>query len=135
MGGKRNVVIIIIVCELAVGCAFALGEGLAQRSMLRESRVRMDGMQAMLLADRISEEEKIGHLLERGCTAQALQSLSYREDSDLRLLSEFMSRNLDDSAMGYIASQDPEVLRYLKTFKSKYGSAWREPECGSPVSM
>jgi hypothetical protein len=127
---RRNVAIafaVVVVCILS----FLIGDSVGQRSMRKPVRIQVDGVQAMLLVDRLVEERKIKSLLARGCATEAMSALDHNENSDLRLLAEFVNGDLDRSALTYITTQAPNILDELKTFKSKYGNTWREPECNN----
>jgi hypothetical protein len=57
--------------------------------------------------------------------------VDHHENSDLKLLAEFVNGDLDRPAITYITNQAPNILDELRTFKSKYGNTWREPECSN----
>ena len=112
--------------------SFVIGESIGQRSMRRPFSIQLDGVQAMLLIDRIVEERKIKSLLARGCASEAMTVVDINENSDLKLLAEFVNGKLDHPTLAYITRQDPNILEELGTFKSKYGSTWQEPDCRNP---
>lgn len=85
----------------------------------------------MLLVDRIVEERKEKSLLAHGCATEAMTMVDHHENSDLKLLAEFVNGDLDRPTITYITNQAPNILDELRTFKSKYGNTWREPECSN----
>jgi hypothetical protein len=125
---RRNLFFALTIVIIAT-LAFAIGESLGQRSMLKQAGVQLDGVQAMLLFDRIVEERKIKSLLAHGCATEAMTAIDHDENSDMKLLAEFANEKLEQSTITYIANRDPNLLKELKTFKSKYGNTWPEPEC------
>lgn len=122
----RNVFIAMMAIAIA---AFVIGDSIGQRSMRKPVRIQVDGLQAMLLVNRIVEERKIKALLAGGCATEAMTAVDHYENSDLKLLTEFVNGNLDEGTITYITNQAPNILNELKTFKSKYGNTWREPQC------
>ena len=127
----RRTMIFTLAVVIVAALSFGIGESLGQRSMLRSLKVQLDGVQAMLLVDRIVEERKVKSLLAHGCATEAMTMVDHHENSDLKLLAEFINGNLDRSAITYITNQAPNILNELRTFKSKYGNTWREPECSN----
>jgi hypothetical protein len=124
----RNVILAFVIAAATIS-SFVIGDSIGQRSMRKPIRIQVDGVQAMLLVDRIVDERKIKSLLAHGCATEAMTMVDHQENSDLKLLSEFVNGDLDLPALTYITNQSPDILNELKTFKSKYGNTWREPEC------
>jgi len=116
---------------VAAALSFVIGDSFGQRSMLRQAHVQVEGIQAMLLVDRIVEERKIKSLLMRGCTKEAITAVDINENSDLKLLASYLAKELDQGTIDYINHHDPNMLNELKTFKSKYGDKWPVVECNS----
>jgi hypothetical protein len=114
---------------VAIALSLAAGESLGQRSMLKGLKIQLDGVQAMLLADRIIEERKLKSLLARGCTTDALNAVNITENSDMKLLAEFVGANLDQPSLQYISSRSPGFLDEVKSFKSSYRVSWSEVTC------
>jgi hypothetical protein len=100
--------------------------------MLRPLGIQVDGVQAMLLIDRIVEERKVKSLLAQGCATEAMRAVDINENADLKLLGEFVNGKLDRPTLDYITHQSPNILEELRTFKSKYGTTWQEPVCKNP---
>jgi hypothetical protein len=127
---RRNVYLSVSAILIAF-ISFAIGESLGQRTMLKQASIQLDGVQAMLLFDRIGKERKIKSLLERGCLTAATSTLDHDENVDMNLLAEFVRGRLDQPSITYIANRDSNILNELKTFKSKYGNTWSEPTCNN----
>jgi hypothetical protein len=125
---RRSLVFIVVAIVLAI-VAFGVGQSLGQRSALRQSNVQLDGVQAMLLVDRILEERKLQSFLTRGCLTEATSAVDINISSDLRLLAEFANSGLDQPTEAYIAKRDPHILKEARALKSKYGHSWPEVEC------
>jgi hypothetical protein len=113
----------------AVGLSFAVGESLGQRSMVKQMRINLDGVQAMLLADQIVERRKVRSFLIGGCRTEALEEIDFTENAEMKLLAEFVTSNLDKSSLEYINSRNPNFLDEIRTFKSKYPSKRPEVSC------
>ena len=125
---RRTVIFVFAALVIAI-LSIGLGESLGERTMLKGVRKQLDGVQAMLLVNRIGDERKIKSLLARGCASAAAIEVDHSENSDMKLLAEFLNGKLDQPTIRYIANQDPNLLKELKKFKSKYGNPWQEPEC------
>jgi hypothetical protein len=127
---RRNVILAFGIVAVAIS-SFVIGDSFGQRSMRKPIRIQVDGVQAMFLVDRIVEERKVKSLLARGCATETMTMVDHQENSDLKLLTEFVNGDLDRPALAYITNQAPDILNELKTFKSKYGNTWREPVCSN----
>ena len=98
--------------------------------MLTVMRDQLNSVQGMTAFNRIMDNQKLQTLLSRGCITQASYSLDVAQDEDMEILSRFVTHDqLDAQAVQYISDRDPKLLGKLKTFKSKYGNSWAEPEC------
>lgn len=129
MSSMRHRTIWAIVIIAVLGVTFVMGESIGQRQMLSGMNIQLDSMQAKLTFNRILDERHLGDLLAKGCVAQAGQMLMFLEDQDTRILSEFFRSELDPSVSIYISKRDPDIVRAMKSFKSKFGPRWREPTC------
>jgi hypothetical protein len=125
---RRHAIIALAVLGIAA-LSFGIGESLGQRSMMRSYRIELDAVQARLLVDRIVEERRIKALLGRGCATQAMGEITNNENADLKTLTEFVERKLDQSTLAYISNQDPDILSELKTFKGTYVNTWSASGC------
>jgi hypothetical protein len=127
----RNLILVIAALAAAT-LSFVIGDSVGQRAMLRQAHVQVEDIQAMLLVDRLGQERKIKSLLLRGCPKEALAAIDINENSDLKLLASYASRDhLDQSTVDYINNQDANLLRELKSFNNKYGDKWPVVECNS----
>jgi hypothetical protein len=111
----RRTMVFTLAAVIVAALSFGIGESLGQRAMLQSLKVQLDGVQAMLLVDRIVEERKVKSLLAHGCATEAMTRVDHQENSDLKLLAEFVSENLDRPAITYITNQAPNILNELKT--------------------
>lgn len=118
-----------IASAILVVVAFAVGDSLGQRSMLKAFGPQYDGVQAMLAYNQLDDDRRLQALLSKGCVAQAQSFLDFYEDRETRLLSEFFKGDLDRGTIKYVTDRDPKLVASLSTFKSKYGSRWDEPDC------
>ena len=126
---RRDVVGFACAAVAIAVLSFGIGESVGQRSMLRPLRIQVDGIQAMLLVDRIVEERRIKSLLARGCTTKAMGEVTNNENADLRTLSRFADGKLDQPTIEYISNQDPNLLNELKTLNGAYVDHWSAVEC------
>lgn len=120
---------IAIGSAVLVVIAFAIGNSLGQRSMLKAFSLQYDGVQAMLAYNQLDDDRQLQVLLSKGCVTQAQRYLDFYEDRETRLLSEFFKGKLDLETIKYVTDRDPKLVASLSTFKSKYGSRWDEPDC------
>jgi hypothetical protein len=127
---QRNMILAGGTMALAI-LSFVIGDSAGQRSMRNPFRIQMDGVQAMLLVDRIVEERKLKCLLAHDRAAEALKAIDFKENSDLKVLADFLNGDLDPPAVAYITNQDPNIINELKTFKSKYGNTHPAVECSN----
>ena len=127
---RWKTVILTIVTGVSIAVAFLVGDSVGQRSMLSVMRTQLDSIQGVMAFNRLLDERKLQMLLARGCVTQSSYVVDVAQDKDMELLSGFfMHGQLDAPAIKYIADRDPKLLGELKTFKSKYGNSWAEPEC------
>jgi hypothetical protein len=126
---RRNVVTLACAAAVIAALFFGIGVTLGQRSMIRSLRIQIDGVQAMLLVNRIVEERRLKSLLARGCGNKAIGEITNNESTDLRMLSGFVDNHLDRPTIEYINNQDPKLLDELKTFDGKFVNTWSASEC------
>ena len=131
---KSRVLFWVVVFAVAIAASFAAGECTGQRSMLRRASVELDGTQAMLAFNRIHDELRLSSLLSRGCIAAAARALDISQDQNKVVLADFLNGTLSPSDRKYMSDRDPNMVRDLKAFKSKYGRTWTEPACNDDVS-
>ena len=89
----------IIACFGAGEIAFAIGESMGQRSMLKGMSVQLDSVQTKLAFNRLLDERHWKDVLAKGCATQAAKALDVAEDKDMELLAEFFNGKLDASAI------------------------------------
>jgi hypothetical protein len=75
------------------------------------------------------EGRKLESLLSGGCAAAAAKEIDIVMDQDTKLLASLYRGKLSPETIKYINDRDPNLLKRLNTFKSKYGEIWQEPEC------
>lgn len=109
---------------------FWLGMAIGTRFVSGQLESELNSAQAMLAFNRILEGRQIGALLAKGCVAQALEKTNIAMDQDTKLIASLFNGKLSPQVSKYISDRDPSFLRSLDGFKSKYGDAWIEPECG-----
>lgn len=122
---------LVFSCVVVAAIAFAIGESMGQRSMLKGMSVQLDSVQTTLAFNRLLDERHWKDLLAKGCTAQVAKALDVAEDKDMELLAEFFNGKLDASAIKYVTDRDSALAEQLKSYKSKYGRSWSEEECKS----
>jgi hypothetical protein len=54
-------------------------------------------------------ERKLKSLLGRGCTTDALNTVNLRENSEMKLLAEFVDANLEQPSLQYIFESQPRL--------------------------
>jgi len=125
---KKAIIPTAIVLLLLVTAAgsFNLGARSQRAAFGRE----LDATQAMQWFNHLLWFREIQSYLRRGCAAAALEKTSIFIDQETRLLSDFYRENRNTDVTKYISDRDPALLGQLGNFKSRYGSAWEEPECG-----
>jgi putative effector of murein hydrolase len=78
---RRNVVALACAAAIMAALFVGIGVSLGQRSMIRSLRIQIDGVQAMLLANRMVKERRIKSLLARGCGNKAIGEIINNESS------------------------------------------------------
>ena len=68
-------------------------------------------------------------MLSKGCVSQTEETLAFSLDQDTALLAEFFRGELDPASIKYVSDRDPQLVKSLATFKSKYGNVWVEKAC------
>jgi hypothetical protein len=106
-----------------------LGISIGTKINRHETAIAIDDIQASLAFNRLLEERKLASLLSRGCVAAAAKEVDIVMDQDTKLLASLYKGKLSPSAIKYIENRDPNLLKTLDTFKSRYGEIWKEPEC------
>ena len=91
----------------------------------------LDATQAQTWFDELKALEQIESILARGCNDAALEQVKIDVDGKMRLLSTYIRDGGDPATLKYISERDASIISRLKTFKSKYGSVWEVPTCGS----
>ncbi len=114
---------------ILLACAFAVGAGFGQRTMLRRATVELNGVQAMLAFNRIQDERHVRGLISQDCRDQAVEFIDYTNDQNMEVLSDLVKKGIDADTLKYLADREPAILTELKTFKSKYGKSWMEKPC------
>lgn len=106
-----------------------LGMNIGTKMNRYGTAIAIDDIQASLAFNRVLEERKLASLLSRGCVAAAAMEVDIRMDQDTNLLASLYKGKLSPSTIKYIEDRDPNLLKSLDTFKSRYGAIWEEPEC------
>ncbi len=129
MTSKIKLWLIGIGAVLYSATIFWLGIGIGMRSNLHQTAIELDNTQAMLAFNRLLEERKLELLLSKGCVTAAVEKTNIAIDQDTKLLASLFKGKLSPWITKYVDDRDPNLLKTLDTFKSKYGDSWREPEC------
>lgn len=106
-----------------------LGIGFGTRLSRDQVAIAIDDIQASLAFNRLLEGRKLASLLSRGCAGAAATEIDIVMDQDTKLLASLYKGKLSSSTIEYIETRDPNLLKTLDKFKSKYGEVWKEPEC------
>jgi hypothetical protein len=123
---KRNWTITAVAVLLAI-VLFGVGVIVGQRLMFRAFRIQLNGVQAMLLFNRIVREREIKSLLERGCVTEAIGEISNDELADRGTLAHSVYEKLDRDTIAYINKRDPNILNELDSPKGSFTNTW--PGC------
>ena len=115
-----------VVCT---GIGYWIGMDHSMKFLSRQLVIELNSNQAMLEYDRIQDARKINLLLSRGCVSEALAKTDITVDMNTTLLADQFKGKLNPSVSKYISDSDPDLLRSLNGFKSKYGGSWPEKEC------
>lgn len=124
---KTTFLVILFVALMAA--SYALGLSVGERKAFAQATVLMNGAQADLAYNRIVDERKMVLILSKGCMSQLQDKLAVNVDQGTALLAEFFKGQLDPDSIKYISDCDPELVKSLATFKSKYGDSWVEKAC------
>jgi hypothetical protein len=125
----RRDVWILVLAPLALAIAFGIGDSVGQRTMLAVASTQVNDVQAILAFNRIRDEREVQSLLERGCVTQAKEYLDFYRAEELETLAGFFRGSLSDSTKEYVSLRDPDLLKDLATYRSKYGRTWAAPDC------
>jgi hypothetical protein len=109
-----------------------LGIGVGTRMNVHQAATEIDSVQASLAFNRLLQDRKMASFLSRGCIAAAVKETDIAIDQDTKLLASLFKGKLSPWAIKYVEDRDPELLKTLANFQSKYGSSWPDPECDQP---
>lgn len=123
---KRNWTLATLAVLLAI-VLFGGGVILGQRLMFGRFDVRLRGVQAELLFDRIVQERDIKALLARGCLTEAIGEISNHELEDRETLADFVRGKLDRGTIAYINQRDSNILNELDSTTGTFTNTW--PGC------
>ena len=88
--------------------------------------------------DRVQSELALRHLLryselegnlEKGCKGAVLEKLKISVAIESSLIASSLEEQKTNDLSQYIAKQSPCLETKLVSYKSPYGSSWKEPEC------
>lgn len=125
---KKNVVLIVL-AVVAIAVSFAVGNSVGQRTMLAAASVQLNDVQAMLAFNHLLDDRELQSLLDRGCGTQAAAVVDFYRDKDTESLAGFFRGRLNESTRDYVSKRDPDLVKGLGSFQSKYGQQWAVPEC------
>jgi len=114
---------------IVIVASFVGGLYVGERWAIANLSVELDSTQAMLAFNRILVERRMQSLLTKGCMDAAMKEMEIDEDQDTRLLAEFFQGKLTPWTRKYVSDRDPDLVKTLSTFKSKYGDMWQQPDC------
>lgn len=106
-----------------------LAANLSKRSQWAAFEVELNKNQAMLAFNHMGRYEEIENDLAKGCYSEALEKAKISKDQELSLLAYFLKDHPSTWLSKYVTDRDPALIERLKTFKSSYGSSWKEPQC------
>jgi hypothetical protein len=124
---KRLALGIFFILSLIAATAFGFVVG--SRNTRSYAASELDATQASLSFNHLQRYKELESDLQNGCTKEALFKADVSVDQELALLANFFSRNQPPWVVKYVSARDPTLINHLKTFKSKYGARWSEPEC------
>ncbi len=101
----------------------------AMKGQLMAFGVELDKTQAMLAFNHMDRYRELESDLAKGCYSEALEKAKISKDQELALLASFLKEHPNTTISKYVSDRDPALVEQLKTFKSSYGSSWKEPQC------
>ena len=115
---------------VALAAAAFISAGYVGHRARKVFGVQLDATQAQMWFDQMKAFEQIEADLARGCSDAALEQVKIDIDGKMHLLSMYVKEGGDLPTLKYMTDRDPTIISRLKSFKSKYGSAWEVPRCG-----
>ncbi len=106
-----------------------LAANLAMKNQWAAFEVELNKNQAMLAFNHMGRYGELESDLAKGCYSEALEKAKISKDQELSLLASFLKDHPSTWLSKYVSDRDPALIEQLKTFKSSYGSSWKEPQC------
>jgi hypothetical protein len=119
----------LIVFFLAtVGVSFAIGDSVGQRTMLKAFAPQLSGVQAMLLADKISRQRELLSYMRAQCIKESIDETDVDQDRGMQVLMDLL-RNADDASRRYIQVHEPGLLDEAANYKARYPNKISHSTC------
>lgn len=106
-----------------------LAANLTMKNQWAAFEVELNQNQAMLAFNHMGRYRELESDLAKGCYSEALEKAKISKDQELSLLASFLKDHPSTWLSKYVSDRDPALIEQLKTFKSSYGSSWKEPQC------
>ncbi len=106
-----------------------LAANFAMKGQWKAFGFELDKTQAELSFNHMVRYRELESDLSKGCYSIALEKARISKDQELKLLASFFNDHPNTSVSKYVSDRDPALVEYLKTFKSSYGSSWKEQQC------
>ena len=91
--------------------------------------VQLAEVQAQLGVNHLLKFRELENDLSKGCLNEVREKISIAIDQELMLLTEFHKEHRNSTANEYISRQDPQLLKELDSFKSKYSNGFQNLKC------
>lgn len=127
MQSRTRLAVILLV---AIGVSFTIGDSVGQHAMLNALRPQMAGVQAMLLADKISRQRKLLSYMRAGCIKESIEELDVDQDRGMRVLMDLLAKS-NDASRQYIQTREPDLLDETAHYKARYPDMISHSTCSN----
>ena len=129
MNSKIKLVLIGVGAVACTAMGYWVGVNNGVKFVSRQLVIELNSNEQKHEFDLVIDGRKLNSLLSKGCLAEALATIDNSIDMNTQLLADQFKGGLSPSVSKYISDREPDFLRTLDGFKSKYGNSWVEQEC------
>jgi hypothetical protein len=124
----QNRITLIIIFLATIGVSFSIGDSVGQRTMLKALAPQLSGVQAMLLADKISRQRELLSYMRAQCIEESIDEIDVDQDRGMQVLMDLL-RDSDDASRRYIQVHEPGLLDEAANYKARYPNKILHPTC------
>ena len=114
---------------LSVIAAAELSARAAMKNQMSGFSAELAQTQGMLAFNHLQRYQELEADLSNGCNAAVLEKLRISAATESTLLSSTLKEHPGGWLEKYVKDRAPKLPEQMTTYKSPYGSSWKEPAC------